>query len=135
VKFENAGVEGGIGEPTDDVNNKENVIIPFEPSFKYVLRMLVSVIMPAWSLSYNQLINFSWHLFSRQSLRRVLSSGARYHVVSQKFTDVSDECTAASRSKSIIITINIISGVRLSPLGTAAITGLLYQPQIMVTVE
>jgi hypothetical protein len=35
----------------------------------------------------------------------------------------------------IIICIIILSGVRLSPLGTAATTGLLYQPQMMVTVE
>jgi hypothetical protein len=31
----------------------------------------------------------------------------------------------------IIIVIIIIIGVRLSPLGTAAITGLLYQPQMI----
>jgi hypothetical protein len=31
----------------------------------------------------------------------------------------------------IIIIIIIVSGVRLSPLGTAATTGLLYQPQMI----
>jgi hypothetical protein len=35
----------------------------------------------------------------------------------------------------IIIIIIIISGVRLDPLGTAATIALLYQPQMMVTVE
>jgi hypothetical protein len=35
----------------------------------------------------------------------------------------------------IIIIIIIISGVRLSPLGTAATIGLLYQPQMIEIVE
>jgi hypothetical protein len=34
-----------------------------------------------------------------------------------------------------IIIIIILSGVRLSPLGTAATIGLLYQPQMIVIVK
>jgi hypothetical protein len=43
--------------------------------------------------------------------------------------------TQAKQISLIYFIIIIVSGVRLNPLGTAATTGLLYQPQMMVIVE
>jgi hypothetical protein len=66
--------------------------------------------------------------------KRLLTCNWLHGVISQKTNLDNRRCENLKSDKANVSIIIIISGVRLSPLGNAAITDLLYQPQMMMIV-